>query len=203
MIKMSNLSAEQIIDLLYYLGTDKVIYKPGNKWIQKKFKRNRYLKLKNKNYIIAYAGKTKFYISKEDEYLLQFRYFGVHSKDSPYLRCKIDEKRYFLHNLIMRPPKGYVVDHINGNKLDNRRANLRICKSSYNNKNKKQYCNSDTPNGVWYRKDRPNKPWGARIFVDNKRIGLGYYKTKEEAIQVRLEAEKKYYGEYRRREEDE
>src|SRR5574344_945241 len=34
MIKMSNLSAEQIIDLLYYLGTDKVIYKPGNKWIQ-------------------------------------------------------------------------------------------------------------------------------------------------------------------------
>ena len=28
---MSNLSVEQIIDLLYYLGTDKVIYKPGNK----------------------------------------------------------------------------------------------------------------------------------------------------------------------------
>lgn len=34
MITMSNLNAEQIIDLLYYLGTDKVIYKPGNKWIQ-------------------------------------------------------------------------------------------------------------------------------------------------------------------------
>ena len=200
---MSNLSREQLVDLLYYLGSTKVIDNGTSAWIHKNFKRNKYLKLKNKDYIIGYAGKTKFYISTEDEYLLQFRCFSIHSKHSPYLKCKINGQRYFLHNLIMRPPEGLVVDHINGNRRDNRRSNLRVCKPSDNKKNLKQYSSSDTPNGVWYRKDRPNKPWGARIWVDNKRIGLGYYKTKEEAIQVRKEAEKKYYGEYRRREDNE
>lgn len=195
------LSREQICDLLWELGASEVIDHSSNKWIRPSYKRNRYMKVKNKGYIIAYTSKHKrFYISLEDEYLLKFRYFDINSNKDPYLRCKINGSRYFLHNLIMRPQKGFVVDHINGNPLDNRRENLRLVTVAQNNMNRKQYSNSSTPNGVWYRKDRPNKPWGARIYVNNKRIGLGYYKTKAEAIEVRKKAEKKYYGEFRREE---
>ena len=191
-------TSNQIEELLHYLD---VI--TSSTRLHSGFKHNRYIKLKNKGYIIAYTGNIKFYLSKEDEYLLQFRCFGVNSKSLPYLKCVIKGRRYFLHNLIMRPPEGYEVDHINGNVLDNRRGNLRLVTHSQNCKNKKQYTNSSYHMGVSYRKDRPSKPWCSQIIVDGKRIGLGQYKTKEEALQVRLEAEKKYYGEYRRREDNE
>src|SRR5690349_2962013 len=41
-------------------------------------------------------------------------------------------KRLYLHRLLMNPEKGLVVDHLNGNGLDNRRANLRVCRSGEN-----------------------------------------------------------------------
>lgn len=47
-----------------------------------------------------------------------------------------------MHREIMKPPKGYVVDHINGNKLDNRRENLRICTQAENAKNKRKNKNN-------------------------------------------------------------
>lgn len=45
--------------------------------------------------------------------------------------------RILMHRLIMNPPAGYVVDHINGDKLDNRRTNLRICTQLENTRNRK------------------------------------------------------------------
>ena len=42
-----------------------------------------------------------------------------------------------IHRIVMSPPKGMVVDHINGNALDNRKENLRVCTYSQNSCNKK------------------------------------------------------------------
>ena len=100
-----------------------------------------------------------------------------------------------LHRFIMNPSDDMVVDHINGNKLDNRRCNLRICTNQQNSFNHKVLINNESGHsGIYFRKDT-NK-WRARIKVGNKDIHLGYFKTLEEAIEARRQAEIEYFGEF-------
>lgn len=98
-----------------------------------------------------------------------------------------------LHRLIMNCPDDMIVDHINHNRLDNRKSNLRICTVRENNFNKKS-------KGVYWHESR-NK-WSARIQVDGKKIFLGYFINKDDAIQARRNAEIEYFGEYRNEYED-
>lgn len=84
------------------------------------------------------------------------------------------------------------VDHINGNSLDNRCKNLRICRHKDNMKNirkeEKHVC------GVaWLRE---NEKWTARIMSKYKSIHLGNYDNFEEAVYARIKAEKEFCDEY-------
>lgn len=93
-----------------------------------------------------------------------------------YVISDINKKKVRLHNLILKRdtsnPK-IVCDHINRNKLDNRKSNLRIVSQSENNKNRQ------IPKGKYYTK-RNNK-WQA-YYIKNRRIyNIGYYNTEEEA----------------------
>ncbi len=93
-----------------------------------------------------------------------------------YIVTNINKKKVRLHNLILNRdtsnPK-IVCDHINRNKLDNRKSNLRIVSQSENNKNRQM------PKGKYYTK-RNNK-WQA-YYIKNKRMhNIGYYNTEEEA----------------------
>ncbi|WP_261540538.1 HNH endonuclease [Burkholderia multivorans] len=78
---------------------------------------------------------------------------------------------------------GRQVDHINGNKLDNRKENLRICTNTQNAWNRGAQCNNRSGfKGVsWFKRDRK---WVARIRVAGKYKHLGYYFTLEEAHEV-------------------
>lgn len=89
------------------------------------------------------------------------------------------------------------VDHKNGNTLDNRKQNLRVCSHSQNSKNAKRSKNNKTGyKGVsWHKRDCC---YQARIGVNMKRVHLGYYNTPEEAYAAYCEASKKYHGEYGR-----
>ena len=106
-----------------------------------------------------------------------------------------------LHRLIMDCPDDMVVDHINHNSLDNRKFNLRVCTLQQNNKNQKKKSNNKS--GVigisW---DKSRRKWCAQIMYNRKHIHLGRFKTKEEAIQARKQAEIEYFGEYRNQDED-
>ena len=101
----------------------------------------------------------------------------------------------FLHRLITNCPEDMIVDHINHDPLDNRISNLRVCTVHQNNMNTGQRCN--TSSGVtgvsWY--SQTNK-WEAYISINGKRTRLGYFKTKEEAINARKQAEIEYFGEF-------
>ena len=101
-----------------------------------------------------------------------------------------------LHRLIMNCTDDKVVDHINRDRLDNRKSNLRICSQQQNSINRGiQSNNNSGVVGVYWAKSR-NK-WCAQIMLNKKNIFLGYYEDMNDAIQARKQAEIDYFGEYR------
>lgn len=116
-----------------------------------------------------------------------------------YVVCK--SKKIRLHRLIMDCPDDKVVDHINHNKLDNRKSNLRICTQHQNNINvSTRKTNTSGKTGVSLDKRR-NK-WRARVQINGKEKHLGYFDTKEDAIEARKQAEIDAYGEYRNKDNE-
>lgn len=108
-----------------------------------------------------------------------------------YASASYKGKRIYFHRLILNPPSNKEVDHINRNKLDNRRENLRIVSHNANMANRGAMKNSKTKiPGVYWHKHR--QKYFVEIKVDKTRICLGAYKTLEEAKKVREQAEKEY-----------
>ena len=122
----------------------------------------------------------------------------IGDRDENYvLTQRYDYGNIKIHNYIMNPEEGYIVDHINGNGLDNRRENLRIVTPQQNAFNRAiQTNNTSGHTGVSLVK-RNNK-WLARIGFNGKRIVIGTFDSYEEAVEARKMAEIKYYGEYSR-----
>lgn len=94
--------------------------------------------------------------------------------------------------------KSIVVDHIDGDTLNNTDDNLRKISHQKNSFNTKLYNNNSSGhNGVSWSK-KINK-WRAYIMIDGKQISLGVFDKLEDAVESRKEAEIKYFGEYSRR----
>lgn len=109
---------------------------------------------------------------------------------------KTEQKTILMHTVIMQTPEGFMVDHINRNKLDNQKKNLRICISSQNLRNqKKRIDNTLGIKGVHWRKD--HNRWQARIMLNQKTIHLGYFKTLQGAWLARRWGERIYFKEFR------
>ncbi len=87
-----------------------------------------------------------------------------------------------LHRLIMNAKPGEIVDHMNGNGLDNRKSNLRITNSTGNNQNVRKRKNALTSKykGVHQVKTK----WIAQIQFQKKKINLGMFKTEVEAAEA-------------------
>lgn len=119
-------------------------------------------------------------------------YWSINSQG--YAISVINGKHKRIHLMILDKPNGFVVDHINGNKLDNRRSNLRICTYKENARNVRASKNNKTGHlGISLTKFGRYR---ARIMVNGKEIRLGNYENLEDAIKARKEAEIKYFGEY-------
>lgn len=108
-----------------------------------------------------------------------------------------------LHRFILDCNKNEVVDHINGNKLDNRKRNLRICTQQQNTMNNKNNRSNNTSGHKGVTWDKNRNKWIAQISVDYKNINLGRYDRIEDAIEARKRAEIKYFGEYKRSDNNE
>lgn len=107
--------------------------------------------------------------------------------------------RTLFHRELMDTPQGLVCDHINGDPLDNRRSNLRICTQKDNVRNSRHRRTAKKSNykGI-VKTDKIKKPFLARIKVDGKPIHLGYFVTELEAAGAYDVAAKLYFGEYAR-----
>lgn len=93
-----------------------------------------------------------------------------------------------MHRFIMNTPEGLETDHINGNKLDNRVANLRNVTHSQNQLHHRlPKTNTSGVKGVVW--DKKNKKWQAQIKIKGKNYHLGRFKSMDAAIMARSEAE--------------
>ena len=92
---------------------------------------------------------------------------------------------YYLHRLVFQWHHGRVpemVDHIDGDTLNNRIENLRECTNAQNQFNsRRKVTNRSGAKGVVYHPKCTGKPWHAKINHNGRRISLGYHKTLEEA----------------------
>jgi hypothetical protein len=110
---------------------------------------------------------------------------------------KIGKKIIKLHRFLMGDPPGMVVDHWDGNRLNNRKSNLRICTVRENNmnigltgRNKSGY------RGVSFSKS--NRKWRATISLDKKQLHLGYFDRPDVASAAYEKAADLFYGDNRR-----
>lgn len=159
---------------------------------------NDYIEIKTFDKNGKYNGSTKI----DKEYLEEVKKYKVYirsQKEKKYatVSSKTESgKKYFLHRIIMglkdiRYNLDIAVDHINGDSLDNRSNNLRICTQEDNMKNirKKNHIV-----GVGWLK--ANKKWTARITHNYKNIHIGNYALYEEAVLARITKEKELIGEF-------
>ena len=107
------------------------------------------------------------------------------------------QRTAFMHQQIMRPETGYSVDHVDGNGLNNQRANLRACTHKQNCANRRpSHGKSSRFKGAsWVVRDQV---WRANIYVDGKTKCLGEYHSETDAAQAYNRAARELYGEYAR-----
>jgi hypothetical protein len=102
---------------------------------------------------------------------------------------------HMMHHMITgKPPAGLVADHINGNRLDNRRSNLRFCTMGQNNMNVRAYAKNKT--GFKGVQPQGLSSYSAAIGYLGKNIHLGTFKDPVSAAIAYNEAAKRYHGEF-------
>lgn len=116
-----------------------------------------------------------------------------------YLIINIKKKDFLVHRIAFLLMTGewpkLLVDHINGDKTDNRFCNLRLATNAQNIQNSKlSVKNISGFKGVCW--NNVCKKWSAYITSNGQSYNLGLYLKIEDAIQARIEAEEKFHGEF-------
>ena len=148
-------------------------------------------------YGILHIGPFPFLFDIEDAPVIQSRVW-YRDKDGYLVSCYYynGQKRFVrFHRIIMHALPGQVVDHINKNRADNRKQNLRCCDRAENIRNRGLYStNTSGVTGVFY--DNQRGKWVASITFNNKRHLLGRFETKEGAVEARIRKELELFWEF-------
>lgn len=129
----------------------------------------------------------------DDEDFVYFSQWSWNCDKKGYVRRRVGEKMFYLHQEILCPKIGFEIDHINRNPLDNRKSNLRYATRSQNMANRPPHKNNKSGfRGVMWHANR----WQVYIKKDGKEYYLGRFKDIKIAARVYDEAAKKFWGEF-------
>lgn len=98
----------------------------------------------------------------------------------------------YMHRIILGAARGQIVDHVNGNGLDNRRANLRFASSSLNSANRVYPKPMSGFRGVY----RSGSRWAAVVCCNKVNHRLGRFKNPEDAARVYDAAALRFFGDF-------
>lgn len=105
-------------------------------------------------------------------------------------------KHIWMHREVITTTNGKIVDHSDGNGLNNQKQNLRECTIAQNSRNARTRSNKSGYKGVYL--NTKVMRWHVQITVEKKRVCVGMFGTKEEAARAYNEAARKYHGEFAR-----
>lgn len=144
-------------------------------------------------------------VDDEDyEYLSQWPWHATSPKSGKHIYacrkgriCEGDHRQTILmHRIIINVPDNLKTDHINGNGLDNRRSNLRMCTDAQNGYNSKKKGKTSKYKGVTWRPR--SKQWAARIAANGICYNLGLFTNEHAAAYVYNLAAEYLFGEFAR-----
>ena len=124
----------------------------------------------------------------------------LHSGGYACRSLKVEPFTVFMHRFILNTPDNFSTDHMDGNKLNNQRSNLRICTAAQNSRNTKSYRKRANKNseykGVSWHKQKNN--WRAVIFAGKKHIHIGSFKDEGVAAMAYNLAAINHFGKFAR-----
>lgn len=162
------------------------------------FSQNRFTHDNDKT-IIALSCGEEVTIDREDFQLVKDYTWGLSKTGYVYTK---NPNSIYIHRIIMKCPKDKTVDHIDLNKLNNRKENLRICEHMQNTWNRKKYSGSRfggcTSKYKGVRSRNTNEAWEARIKVNKTQLTIGIFSSELAAANAYNYFAKIYHGEFAR-----
>jgi hypothetical protein len=137
----------------------------------------------------------QFALIDDDDFELvsQFKWIAATKGGLSYARCRLDGKPFGMHRLILGKPKG-PIDHKNGNGLDNRRSNLRLCTHAENMRNRRKMAKCASKfKGVTLHS---SGNFRATIYQGGEPLCLGTFTSEEHAARQYDRAARIFFGKF-------
>lgn len=131
------------------------------------------------------------------ERLRIYKWSVIRGGNTFYARSYVGADTVMMHHLVMPPPTGLIVDHVNFNGLDNRRGNLRVCTHSQNRMNTRKPCKTVSRFKGVHLDPKANK-WRVQINIDRDRISLGSFASEIRAALQYDRAARLLFGKFAR-----
>ncbi|MEE9354761.1 MAG: HNH endonuclease [Methylococcaceae bacterium] len=133
---------------------------------------------------------------KNYEWLMQWKWYAKRQKNGDYYAQRGNgRKTILMHRVIMKTPDGLQVDHKNHTGLDNRKANLRNCTHSENDRYQRvRKGGTSRYKGVSFQE--ASRKWNSQITYENKHIHLGLFVDEVKAALVYDKKARELFGEY-------
>lgn len=160
-------------------------------------KRNDFIDYGSYITLVAKTGEEIVVDSNDYCRVKDFRGFVEYPKNLPIIKTRRNGKMIQIHQLLLQVWPGFEVDHIDGDRFNNRQYNFRLVTRTQNNGNRKKSLGlSSRFKGVTWRKD--TKKWQSQINFEHNHYTLGSFISEIEAAQAYDEKARELFGEYGR-----
>jgi len=177
--------------LMHGLATSQPVLKTGFFFAVKVSRQMKQIELRGK------YGQGKFAIVDDVDYehLVKIKWYA-NLDGYAVKRSRWSSESALMHRYLMGTPDGLQVDHINGDRLDNRRCNLRLCNTAQNNRNMRPGARKGSSRfkGVHWCTTR--RKWCAMIKDDHRRYNLGRFSSEIEAARAYDRKASELFGEF-------